>query len=130
MLDTNVVSMFMHGRSRALDQRIAGHGRSELCISAVTLGEMQYGLRNRPDALRLAYAARLFLEMVEVLPWSAQTAFTYGQMRADLRRAGLAMQSLDMMIAAHALSIEATLVTRDTAFRHIPGLSVADWSQD
>ncbi len=130
MLDTNAVSMVMHGRSRVLDQRIAAHGRSELCISAVTLGETQYGLRNRPDAVRLAAAARLFLDRVEVLPWTAQTALTYGQMRADMRRAGLAMQSLDMMIAAHALSIEATLVTRDTAFRQIPGLSVADWSQD
>lgn len=128
MLDTNAVSAFMHGRSVELDTRIAVHARSSLCVSAVTYGETLYGLRNCPEAVRLATAAEILFRMVEILPWTVQAAESYGALRADMRRSGVALQPLDMLIAAHAASAGAVLVTADKAFRHVPGLETEDWT--
>jgi predicted nucleic acid-binding protein len=59
---------------------------------------------------------------------SRQSADRYGLLRAEMQRIGKSLSALDMLIAAHALSLGATLVTTDAAFRHVPGLSVEDWS--
>ena len=128
MLDTNAVSAFMHGRSVELDTKIAAQRKSSLCISAVTYGETLYGLRNRPEAVRLATAAEILFRMVEILPWTIEVAEGYGALRADMRRTGISLQPLDMLIAAHAVSAGAVLVTADKAFRHVPGLGIADWT--
>jgi tRNA(fMet)-specific endonuclease VapC len=128
MLDTNAISLFMHGRSRSLDGEIAGRSRTQLCISAISYGETLYGLAHRPDASRLARAAAKLFEMVRIMPWSIATAEYYGPFRADMRRTGISLQPLDLLIAAHALEAGATLVTSDAAFRHVPGLTVEDWT--
>lgn len=128
ILDTNAVSAFMRGRSSSLDSEIASREKSSLAISAITYGEILYGLRNRPEAVRLAAAANVLFAMVEVLPWTAEAAESYGLLRAEMRRAGRSLQPLDMLIAAHAVSVGAVLVTADRAFRHVPGLAVEDWA--
>lgn len=127
MLDTNVVSAFMHGRNSVLDRRITVHRKSELCVSAITYGETRYGLAKRPEASRLAAAAEALFSSIEILPWTSDVARRYGDIRAELRRQGRALQPLDMLIAAHALEVGATLVTSDRAFRFVPGLSVENW---
>jgi tRNA(fMet)-specific endonuclease VapC len=63
-----------------------------------------------------------------VLQWDSAAAARYGTVRAATERAGENLASLDMLIAAHALQIEATLVTNDRAFRHVAGLHVEDWT--
>ncbi|WP_246249001.1 type II toxin-antitoxin system VapC family toxin [Chelativorans alearense] len=127
MLDTNAVNAFMHGRSSELDRRITVRVKPELCVSAVTYGETRYGLAQRPEATRLAAAATALFRMVEILPWASDVGERYGEMRAELRRQGRALQPLDMLIAAHALEVGATLVTSDRAFRFVPGLQVENW---
>ena len=128
MLDTNAVSVFMHGRSSALDNEVAARVRPSLTISAITYGETLYGLRNRPEATRLAVAANMLFGMVDILPWTAEAAESYGELRARMRRVGTALQPLDMLIAAHAVSVGAILVTADKAFRNVPGLELDDWT--
>ncbi len=128
MLDTNAVSVFMHGRSASLDRRILRSAHLELCMSAITYGEIFYGLAHRPEATRLAKAAAKLFEMVDVLPWSVATAERYGRLRAELRRTGVTLQPLDLLIAAHALEAGVTLVSNDAAFRHVPGLVMEDWT--
>ncbi|WEX10169.1 type II toxin-antitoxin system VapC family toxin [Chelativorans sp. AA-79] len=130
MLDTNVVSAFMHGRSRALDRRISAYGKDDLCVSVVSYGETRYGLALRPGAKHLAAAAELLFGLVKISPWTPEAACRYGEMRAELRRRGRTMQPLDMLIAAHALEAGATLVTSDRAFRFVPGLAVENWLDD
>ena len=129
MLDTNAVSIFMHGRSPTLDNEIVGHGNPRLSVSAITYGETLYGLRNRPEATRLAATAEMLFKMVEILPWTADAANTYGNLRAEMRRTGKSLQPLDMLIAAHAVSVGSVLVTADKAFRHVPGLESEDWTE-
>ena len=130
MLDTNAVSAFMHGRNPSLDQRISAHARLELCVSAVTYGEISYGLALRPEATRLAAAAETLFRLVEIMPWTHEVAQRYGDMRAALRREGRSLQPLDMLIAAHALETGTILVSGDGAFRFVPGLSVENWLDD
>ncbi len=72
-----------------------------------------------------------FLASVQVMPWGAQEAEVYGSIRAKLEKKGVALGSMDMMIAAHAIAIKATLITNDKAFnqvREIP--AVVNWATD
>lgn len=128
MLDTNAVSASMHGKSAALDRRVSSHAKSELCISAVSYGETLYGLAYRPRAKYLALAAAKIFDLVQILPWTTETAARYGSLRAEMRQIGKALELLDMLIAAHALEAGAVLVSSDTAFRYVPGLTVEDWT--
>lgn len=127
MLDTNSVSHLVRKHPKVA-QRLVESAPSSLCISAVTEGELLFGLANRPDATRLHLAVREFLKRVDVLPWDRGAAARYGLLRADLTRHGHGLAPLDLLIAAHALAIDAVLVTSDRAFARVPRLVVEDWT--
>ena len=129
MLDTNVMSALISERGVAVRSRFEQESSANLCISSVTRGEIGFGLAKTPEAARRnATAARLF-GIIASLDWTVRTAVAYAELRATMWRAGKALGPLDMLIAAHALEIGATLVTADQAFRHVPSLRVEDWSQ-
>lgn len=128
LLDTNAVSIFMHGRSSSLDDQVFARSKPELCVSAISYGEILYCLASRPEAVRLAATAAKLFELVDILPWTPETALRYGGLRAAIRRAGKTLQPIDMLIAAHALEAGAVLVSSDRAFLHVPGLTVVDWT--
>lgn len=128
MLDTNAVSAFMHARSAKLDKRLAVVGEDALVVSAISYGETLYGLAMNPGAKRLWAAAEYLARTVTVLNWTMETSRRYGELRAEMRRLGKALQPLDMLIAAHALEAGATLVSNDRTFVHVPGLTVEDWT--
>ena len=70
----------------------------------------------------------IFLRRVDVLPFDRAASAAYGLLRADLERAGTPVAPLDLLIAAHALSADATLVTNDGAFKNIQSLRLVDWT--
>ncbi len=130
LLDTNTVSYILNGRSKAarltLDANLA-----ESAISAVTEGELRFGLAKKPDGVKLRKAVESFFAVVPVLPWDSDAARAYGVMRAKMNAAGTPLATLDMMIAAHAASLDAVLVTTDKAFRHAEGLNAStNWATD
>jgi tRNA(fMet)-specific endonuclease VapC len=127
MLDTNTVSHLIKGHP-AVARRVVAAPVSALCISAITAGELAFGLAKRPDAERLHLAVREFLKRVDVLPWDTAIAEGYGQMRGDLERRGKILAPLDLLIAAHASGVGAVLVTNDGAFNRVDGLAVEDWA--
>lgn len=127
MLDTNTVSYLVHGQER-VERLVFSKRHQDLCISCITEAELLYGLDRQPAATRKATMVREFLDRVASLPWGREEARWFGQTRAAMQRSGKSLQPLDMLIAAHALSLGATLVTSDQAFRHVPGLAVEDWS--
>ena len=129
MLDTNTVSHLLK-KHPAVARRVVAAPITSLCISAITQGEMLFGLAKRPDATALHAAVREFLRRVDVLPWDAATAEVYGPARAATQREGRVLAPMDLLIGAHALSVDAVLVTNDRAFAQLPGLAVEDWTEE
>jgi tRNA(fMet)-specific endonuclease VapC len=128
MLDTNIVSHFVRKQSE-VDKRIVAVNMELLCISAITEGELLFGLVRRPANKTLAHEVDEFLTRVEVLPWNRAVARDYAALRAAQERTGKTLASIDLLIAAHAISAGATLVTNDAAFAQIPGLLTQDWTK-
>lgn len=111
-----------------VDRRLAALEPADWCISAITRAELRYGLALRPEATRLATVVEAFLETARCLPWDAEAADRHGALRALLRKAGRPIGPYDELIAAHALSVGAVLVTAN--LRHlarVPGLGVVNW---
>lgn len=126
LLDTNTVSHLIRQQTRALAQ-LQDLPMHSVCLSAITAGELAYGLAKRPEAKALRRAVDELLARVDVLAWDQSVAQTYGRLRAQLQAAGTPLGALDMQIAAHALHVGAVLVTSDQAFAQVPGLTVVDW---
>jgi tRNA(fMet)-specific endonuclease VapC len=129
MLDTNTVS-FLLKKHPIVARRVVAAPITSLCISAITQGELLFGLAKRPDATTLHEAVGEFLRRVDVLPWDAAAAHSYGAARAATQREGRVLAPLDLLIGAHALSTQAVLVTNDRAFGHLPGLQIEDWTEE
>ena len=127
MLDTNTVSHFLRSHP-TVTARILEVPMASLCISAITQGELLFGLAKRPSAKALHVAVRECLRRVDILPWDSTVAEHWGPVLAGMARAGKVLAPLDMLIAAHALSESALLVTNDQAFRQMTGLKIEDWT--
>ena len=129
MLDTNTVSHFVKNHP-VVARRIVAVPMTALCISAITGGELMFGLAKRPNAKRLQQAVTELLRRVDVLPWDGSMMNRYGIVRASMEKQGRPIGPLDMLIAAHALETNAVLVTNDAAFSRISNLTVEDWTKD
>ena len=129
MLDTNVVSTVIRARSRQLDRRVADAPPDALCVSIITYAETAFGLAKRPGATTLATAAVDFFSRTAILDFDFDAGRTFGSLRALLERRGTPLSPLDTLIAAHAVSVRATLVSNDQAFLMVPDLLVEDWTE-
>ena len=128
VLDTCTASYAINKKNAIVDDHLARVPMTKLAISAVTEGELRYGLARRAS-IPLQSIMERFLLAVTVLPWDSNAAREYGELRAALERDGRTIGSLDMMIAAHALALGAILVSSDSAFRRIKRLKVEDWTK-
>ena len=130
LLDTNTISYAVSGRSASALRQISSQPRGMIFVSCISCAEIWYGLRRKPGATRLKQATAALFAEAEILPWTAITAERYAELRVATERSGKSLAPLDMLIAAHAIEAGATLVSRDRAFRHVPGLTVEDWTAD
>jgi tRNA(fMet)-specific endonuclease VapC len=128
LLDTNIASHILRAKSPDVQRHLARVPMAALHVSAVTEGELRYGLARVPGATMLRKLVEEFLLRVTILAWDSQAATEYGDLRAALERAETPIGGLDMMIAAHALAAGCVLVTNDGVFRSIKGLKVEDWT--
>ncbi len=113
MLDTDTASYVIKGRSPAIEAKLALILPSMVCISVMTRAELLYGLKRLPADHRLHLAVRQFLKIVRMLPWDAEAADWYADIRHQIMGSGQTIGELDMMIAAHSLSAGAVLVTNN-----------------
>ena len=132
MLDTNTVSDIMKGTSRAARRRLQKLDSDEIaCISAITEGELRFGFAKRPNSAPLVALYDELLHSIQVLPWGPDQAMAYGKLRVKLHAAGKLLGPLDLLIASHAVSIGAVLITRDKAFGQVHDLAgIANWATD
>jgi tRNA(fMet)-specific endonuclease VapC len=133
LLDTNAASDLFSQRSPVLRQTRfeARNSGSKVAISVLTQAELLFGFAQKPKATRLRAAYEAFLMDTHVLPWNAQASSSYAQLRLHLKQSGLAIDTMDLLIASQAHSLGATLVTRDRAFRNIAGLvEIVNWATD
>ena len=132
MMDTNTVSYIARNRSpraRALFKE--AERQSPVCLSVITEAEILFGLAKRPDAHQAEHSMRVTLEGLIVLPWTSDAAAVYAKLRALNEKLGIAVGALDMLIAAHALSENATLVTNDVALTKLAGgPATVNWADD
>ena len=131
MLDTDTVSYLVRGKTPALDAHVATVSPKRLCISAVTRGELLYGLKLKDGAHRLAQLVDQFLLRVQCLPWDEAAATHFASIAADLHKAGTPIGSMDAMIAGHAMATGTVLITNNQRhFSRVAGLTVENWSQE
>ncbi len=127
MLDTNIVSHMLRGHA-AVMQRVTQVPMASLCISSISEAELQFGLAKRAGNKALHEAVKELLIRVESLPWTTEQTTIYGAARWRTTQSGKTIAVMDLLIATHALSIGAVLITNDQAMAQIVGLQVQDWT--
>ena len=130
MLDTNILVYVLNAQPRheAVLDRLDRVEPQDIAVSSITLAELSYGIEKsqRRDANRRAL--HRVLHALNVLPFDAKAAETYGAMRAAIEAAGKPIGPLDTLIAAHAFALGLTLVTSNLReFSRVRGLRVEDW---
>ena len=120
LLDTNVVSHIMQGRDAKLLAKLSKLPMGQAAISSVTLAEIEYGIQRRGSPTKLRNALSQVMLHMDVLPWDAAAATCYGELCSSLETQGINLSDFDMMIAAHAVALKITLVSRDRVFLNKP----------
>jgi len=129
MLDTDICSYVMKRSHNLLLQRLQKVPVSDACISVVTKSELLYGIEVSPRRQQDAAALNAFLNYVEVLDFPDHASSHYAQIRAQLKKSGKMIGANDLFIAAHARSLDLTLVTHNTQeFRRVHRLAIEDWT--
>jgi len=126
MLDTNMVSELIRNPAGPAAQRARAAG-SAVCVSVIVAAELRYGCAKTGSA-RLLRKVEEFLSEVPVLPFDVPADGNYGSIRAELEAVGRVIGSNDLLIAAHAQALGATVVTANVGeFRRVRGLDVENW---
>lgn len=130
MLDTNIISYIIKNRDFALVDKFENlSGEHTLAVSSITVAELYYGVKKR-GSRRLEVGVNEFLLPLERVSFDENAALHYGEIRTILEAKGTIIGAHDLFIAAHAKSINATLVTNNTReFQRVSDLRVEDWSR-
>lgn len=127
LLDTNVISDLIRNPRGKTGERIATLQDGELRTSLIVAAELRYGVAKKGSE-RLTKLVEDVLADFEVLPWEAPADIHYAAVRDSLSRSGQPIGDMDMLIAAHALALDAVLVTNnEREFSRVPGLKVENW---
>jgi tRNA(fMet)-specific endonuclease VapC len=127
LLDTNVISDLIRNPQGKAAKRIAKVGEANICTSIIVAAELRYG-GAKAGSKRLLNAVDDLLSEIEVLPLDSPADVDYGVIRLELESTGKRIGSNDLLIAAHAIAIGATIVTANTKeFNRVRGLKVENW---
>ena len=128
LLDTNICIALIRNKPAALLQQLTSHQPGDVGISSITLAELVHGAEKSAQVERNMSALQQFLLPIELADFDQGAALAYGKIRADLERGGQIIGSMDMLIAAHALSLDVILVTNNMReFQRVNGLTLEDW---
>lgn len=127
LLDTNILSDLVRNPQGRIAACIAQVGEKSVCTSMIVASELRFGAAKR-NAPKLTAQVDAILAALEVRPFDIPADREYAKLRFHLEQAGTPIGPNDILIAAHALAAESTLVTANTGeFSRVPGLAVENW---
>jgi len=127
LLDTNIVSHLVRQPQGPVAARILKVGEQSVCTSIIVACELRFGAAKR-GSRRLLHQVEAVLGALEVLPFEANADRQYASIRVALEKNGLPIGANDMLIAAHALAVQAVCVTDNVAeFKRVRGLKTENW---
>jgi len=128
MLDTDICIYIIKRKPQSVIERFLHTEISQIGISSITLSELSYGVSKSSKPEQNQMALMQFVAPLEILPYGDDAAQYYGDLRVQLEKQGTPIGSLDMLIAAHALSTACTLITNnEKEFIRIPNLKIENW---
>lgn len=129
MLDSNVCIDILRRKDRKTLRHFDSCQVGEIAISSITMAELQHGIFKGNRQVADQEVMTKFCRDLEILPFDELAAETYGRIRASLERVGTPIGPMDTLIAAHAMSLDCTLVTNnEREFRRVAGLAVENWT--
>lgn len=130
MLDTNICIYVMKNKPERALKRFEKEINRGICISSITLAELEYGMKHSSNPAKNERALLKFLLPLRILPFESSAASAYGEIRAYLQKQGTPIGSLDMLIAGHARSKGLILVTNNVRdFARVPELKWENWAE-
>ena len=127
LLDTNILSDLIRNPQGKAAKRIAKVGEDNVCTSIIVAAELRYGCA-RSGSRRLIEAVEELLSEIDILPFDVPADAAYGMIRTALEASGKPIGGNDLLIAAHAQAIAATIVTANEGeFKRVRGLTVENW---
>ena len=130
VLDTNTLSFAMAGEA-SVCRRLLSQQRTDVLLPQPVVAEIAYGLarlRKSKKRERLLERFRMFLDETRRAAWTDAVSQAFGATKAELERRGIRIEDFDVAIAAHALALDATLISDDIDhMRRVPGLRVDNW---
>lgn len=130
MLDTNICIYAIKHHPPQVEEIMKQKLDAGLCISAITLAELEHGVQNSRQAGKNEEALLKFLTVLQVLPFDDSAAIEYGKIQAYLRKKGTPIGTADTMIAGHARSEGLILVTNNVReFERVPDLRLENWAE-
>lgn len=128
LLDTNICIALIRQKPGALLQRLTSLQPGDAGISSITLAELFHGVEKSARPEQNMTALEQFLLPLDLADFDQGAALAYGKIRTDLERVGQIIGSMDILIAAHAVSLDAIMVTNNMQeFQRVKGLFVEDW---
>ena len=127
LLDTNTCLYIINNRPPKVLDRFNAYKAGEIGISSIAASELAYGVA-KSGSIKNRKALDMFLAPLQILPFDSQCLWFYADLRALLEKKGLSIGPMDSLIAAHALSINGTLVTNNlNEFSRVPQLKLENW---
>ncbi len=128
MLDTNICIYIIRKKPATVLNHLTKFKPNDIAISSITLSELEYGVQKSSNPYQNKLALTEFLIPFTILPFDEIAAREYGKIRTSLERWGNIIGSMDMLIAAQALSLNLTLVTNNIKeFNRVKELKIENW---
>ena len=128
MLDTNICMYLIKHQPPSVLERFLSHPVDDIGISSLTVAELEYGASKSRHPAKNRIALDQFISPLDVAAFDREAATAYGRLRANLEQKGTPIGAMDLLIAAHALSLKVRLITNNAReFRRVPGLRIENW---
>ena len=128
LFDTNICIYIIKNKYKQIAKKMQEVGIEEICISSITVAELEYGIAKSSKKEENRLALLEFLIPFTILDFDQNDATKYGQLRYNLQKAGTPIGNMDLLIASQALARDMTLITNnEKEFSRIQGLKIENW---